>query len=46
MPSNTVINRGIKKLNDECDLGFSFDDKFKPDNHILFFESRANGKIG
>ena len=36
----------IKKENEECDLGFGFDDTFKADNHILSIVSSTIEMIG
>ena len=38
-------NKEIKKVNEECDLGVDFVDRFKADNNILSSVSRANGMI-
>ena len=41
-----LSNGEIKKVNEECDLGISFNDTFKADNHILSIVLRANQLIG
>ena len=38
-------NKEIKKVNEECNVGFNNDDSFLADNHILSIVSGANGMI-